>query len=116
MTVELPKQAVTSLGLEGLTRISLEDANGSRLAPVGIDIATLDYAATSQRSDHYLLRDAPYSVVRGECQNASFVNKKPDGATHYSLGPVRDVEYVEADRNRSARFNSYVPVVFWKMS
>jgi hypothetical protein len=64
--MELPKQAIVSLGLEKLTLISLEEANSSGLIPVDIDIAILDYTATSRKSDHYLLRDAPYSVVRGE--------------------------------------------------
>jgi len=111
--MELPKQAITSLGFESLEPISLEDANGSGLLPVGIDIVTLDYTATSRKSDHYLLRDAPYSVVRGECK-AAYLRNKPGDATHYSLGPARDVEYVEADRNRSANFTSYLPVIFWK--
>lgn len=111
--MELPKQAIAFLGLEKLILLYLEEANSLDLLPLGLDIATLDYDAVTQKSDHYLLRDAPYSVVRGECKSA-YLSKKPGEATHYSLGPTKDVEYVAADRNRSANFVRYVPILFWK--
>lgn len=113
--MELPKQAIGALGLEKIICLPLEEATNLGLLPIGIDILSMDYEAVSQKSDHYLLRDAPYSVVRGECKTAYLRRSKPDDATHYSLGPPRDVEYVAADRNRSATYTSYLPIVFWKI-
>ncbi len=110
----LPREAIEKLSLEDLTLVSTEEAIQSNLQFAGIDIVTIQYDTHIQKTDHYLLRDDPYTVVQGKCNSASLKQQKPEHVTHYTLGPKHHDEYVRGEGKRYGHFVDYIPIVFFR--
>ncbi len=108
MEKTLPEKALKTL--EGLVEAKKKD----KLEFLSVELMTLSYDSKVVKSDHYLLRDDPYSVEVGECTSAVLSGKIPTGATHYSLGQKRSEEYMSRGRDRYGSFTDYIPVVFLK--
>ncbi|MBI4919318.1 hypothetical protein HY837_05265 [archaeon] len=108
MEKKLPEKALKTL--EGLVEVKTE----KKFEFLSVELMRLSYDSKVVKSDHYLLRDDPYSVQVGECTQATLSGKIPEGATHYSLGHLRSEEYVSRGKNMYGTFTDYVPIVFLK--
>ena len=82
---------------------------------VGLKMLTIGYKTEVVYCDHYLARDDPYSVVRGDLSNFSMDGEKlPKEATHYFLGKERTEESVSYGKNKQGDSRDYIPIVFLK--
>lgn len=117
----LPERVVKQLGLDQMTEvfwsedrekyISADHKPMLSLAFAGVDLVTVSYSTEVKKADHYLSRDDPYYNEQGEVNGIRY-NKRPNHATHYCLGSMKHLDYVDEERHRQGTIEDVFPIVY----
>ena len=119
----LPKKVVEELKLDEMTEVfwsedrekyvSADNKPMLSLAFAGVGLVTVSYDTEVKKSDHYLLKDDPYSAERtGKIQSVASTMERPSHATHYCLGPKASYSSVTSGERKRGDSEDYFPVVY----
>ncbi|MDO8511277.1 MAG: hypothetical protein Q7S55_03865 [Nanoarchaeota archaeon] len=120
---DLPRKVAEELKLDEITEVfwsedrekyvSADNRPMLSLAFAGVGLVTVSYDTEVRKSDHYLLKDDPYSAERtGKIQLVGSTMKRPSHATHYCLGPKASSSLVTSGERKCGDSEDYFPVVY----